>query len=99
MEDAKVNDLISAARPVAGDGADIWADIGGLYDQKAFQCRVDALTSPTAYADKRNLAPVKIKDASVTAYKTAYNGYIEAGLSPEMAKLNATNSAKSEYHN
>jgi len=99
MDAAQVNALIGAARPVAGDGADIWADIGGLYEQRAFQRRIDALTDPATYATSRATALTAVKKASVTAYKTAYAGYITAGLSPEMAKMNATNSAQSEYAN
>ena len=96
MDEAKVNSLIGAA---SGEGTSVWSDIGGLYEQKAFQRRVDALTDPAAYATKRARALDTIKDASIAAYKTAYAGYISAGLSPEMARVNATNSAKSEYHN
>ena len=99
MNDAQVNALIAAARVLPGDGADVWADIGGLYEQKAFQRRIDALTNPTTYATERATALAAIRTASETAYKTAHAGYIKAGLSPELAKENATNSAKSEYHN
>ena len=87
----------AAAAP--GSGGDVWAEIGGLYEQKAFQRRIDALTDPGAYAIKRTGALDAIKKAAEDAYKTAYAGYISAGLSPEMAKINATNSARSEYHN
>jgi len=83
----------------ATPGADIWAEIGGLYEQKAFQRRINALTDPKTYADERKLALDEIKKASETAYKTAYDGYKTAGLSHELAKANALNSAKSEYHN
>jgi hypothetical protein len=96
MDEAQVNSLIGAA---SGEGTSVWSDIGGLYEQRAFQRRVDALTDPVAYATKRAAALDKIKNASVAAYKTSYAGYISAGLSPEMAKMNATNSAQSEYHN
>ena len=88
--------IIEAA---AAAGSDIWAEIGGLYEQKAFQRRVDALTNPKNYADERKVALDAIKAASETAFKTAYAGYIAAGLSPELAKANAMNSAKSEYNN
>ena len=80
-------------------GADIWAEIGGKYEQQAFQRRINALTDPKTYADERKVALSKIQSASETAFKTAYNGYIAAGLSSDMAKLNAKNSAMSEYRN
>ena len=99
MDENKVNALIAVVRPAEGDDGDVWADIGGLYEQKAFQRRIDALTDPTTYATGRATTLGLIKAASVTAYKTAHAGYIKAGLSPELAKENATNSAKSEYHN
>ena len=88
-----------AAGPAAAPGSDIWAEIGGKYEQAAFQRRINALTDPKVYADERKVALGKIQTASENAFNTAYNGYIAAGLSAEMAKLNATNSAKSEYHN
>ena len=95
-----MSDLVAPPAAAApGSRGDVWAEIGGLFEQKAFQRRVDVLTSPAAYATKRATALDLIKDASIQAYKTAYTGYISAGLSPEMAKINATNSAKSEYHN
>ena len=99
MDENKANALIAAARPAEGDGGDVWADIGGLYEQKAFQRRIDALTNPATYATERAAALDLIKASSVTAYKTAHAGYIKAGLSPELAKENTTHSAKSEYHN
>jgi hypothetical protein len=99
MDDAQVNALIAAARPAANSGSDVWADIGGLYEEKAFQRRIDALTNPGAYAATRTTALDAIKLASQTAFKTAYDGYITAGLSPDMAKDNAQMSARSEYGN
>ena len=99
MDDTKVNALIAAARPSDSAGANVWADIGGLYEQKTFENRIEALTSPANYKTKREAALVEIKKASVAAFTTAYRGYIDAGLSPELAKSNATFSAKSEYQN
>ncbi len=83
----------------AGLGNDVWADIGGLFEQNSFQNRIDALTDPGAYGTKRATALGAIKTASEAAFKTAYDGYIKAGLSPDMAKANAQMSAKSEYGN
>jgi hypothetical protein len=99
MDDTKVNALIAAARPSDSAGANVWADIGGLFEQKTFENRIDALTSPATYKTKRETALTEIKKASIAAYTTAYKGYIDAGLSPELAKNNATYSAKSEYQN
>ena len=94
-----MSNLVRTPAAVPGSGGDVWAEIGGLYEQKAFQRRIDALTNPGTYADERKVALDAVKKASETAYKTAYKGYIEAGLSPEMAKNNAMNSARSEYVN
>ena len=90
--------LVTTTAPTAV-GDNIWAEIGGLYEEKAFQRRIDALTNPATYATERKAALDEIKKASETAFKTAYDGYVKAGLSPDLAKANATNSAKSEYHN
>ena len=95
-DDNKVNSLISAA---TDPGNNVWAEIGGLFEQKAFNRRVAALTDPVTYAADRTAALALIKTASETAFTTAYNGYIEAGLSPDMAKDNAQMSAWSEYGN
>ena len=95
-DDNKVNSLISAA---TDPGNNVWAEIGGLFEAKAFNRRVNALTNPEAYAKARTEALDAIKKASETAFKTANTGYIAAGLSPELAKENAMMSAKSEYAN
>jgi len=94
-----MSDLVAPAAAAAAPGSDIWAEIGGKYEQAAFQRRINALTDPKVYADERKVALGKIQTASENAFNTAYNGYIAAGLSAEMSKLNATNSARSEYHN
>jgi len=89
----------AAAAAAPGSGGDVWAEIGGLFDQRAFKRRINALTNPGAYSDNRDIALLAIKTASETAYKTAYKGYEDAGLSSELAKENAMMSAKSEYAN
>jgi len=95
-DDSKVTSLISA---VIDPSNNVWAEIGGLFEQKAFNRRVNALTKPGDYAKERAFALDAIKKASEAAFTTANEGYITAGLSPELAKENAMMSAKSEYAN
>ena len=77
----------------------VWADIGGAFEQNAFDRRLEALTDPKAYATSLATALDEIKKASEKAFKTAYDGYLKAGLGPEVAKEHARNSARSEYGN
>ena len=75
----------------------LWADLGGTYEQKAFDRKIQALTNPTGYADERKAELVKIKAAAEAAFKMSYDGFTAAGLSPDAAKAAAYQSAQAEY--
>ena len=77
----------------------LWADLGGVYKEKSFDRKIQALTNPKGYAADRKTAMDKIKAQSEAAFKTSYDGFMEAGLSPDAAKAAAYQSAQSEYAN
>ena len=77
----------------------LWADLGGTYEQKSFDRKVQALTKPADYAADRKTELDKIKAASEAAFKTSYEGFLTAGLSPDQAKAAAYQSARAEYQN
>ena len=77
----------------------LWADLGGVYQEKSFDRKIQALTNPTGYAKDRKEAMDKIKVQAEAAFKTSYQGFMEAGLSPDAAKAAAYQSAQSEYQN
>jgi hypothetical protein len=77
----------------------LWADLGGTYEQKTFDRKVQALTDPAGYATARKAELDKIKGASEAAFKTSYEGFQQAGLSPDASKAAAYQSAQAEYQN
>ena len=77
----------------------LWADLGGVYEEKSFGRKVQALTDPSGYARDRKKAMDKIKAQAEAAFKTSYEGFMQAGLSPDAAKAAAYQSAQSEYQN
>jgi len=80
----------------------LWADLGGVYKEKSFDRKIQALTNPKGYAADRKTAIIsldKIKAQSEAAFKTSYDGFMAAGLSPDAAKAAAYQSAQSEYAN
>ena len=75
----------------------LWADLGGAYQQKTFDRKMQALTAPGAYATARRTEMDRIKASSEAAFKASYKGYQDAGLSPEAAREAAYKAAKSDY--
>jgi uncharacterized protein YdaL len=77
----------------------LWADLGGTYEQKSFDRKVQALTNPTGYAADRKTELDRIKAAAESAFTTSYRGFQDAGLSPDASKAAAYQSAQAEYQN
>ena len=77
----------------------LWADLGGTYEQKSFDRRIQALTNPTGYAREREDELAKVKTSAERAFQTSLTGFQDAGLSPNNAKAAAYQSAKAEYAN
>jgi hypothetical protein len=79
--------------------ASLWADLGGSYQQKSFDRKIQALTDPAAYANDRKAELGKIQAAAEGAFKTSFAGFQDAGLSPDASKAAAFQSARAEYAN
>ena len=76
---------------------DLWADLGGQAEEKAFERRVQALTAPGAYQAARAQAMTAARGAVSASFRSAYAGYIAAGISPDQAKALARQAAHNEY--
>ena len=93
------HETMSALIPSNFTTDSLWADLGGTYEQKSFDRKIQALTHPTGYADERKAELKKIQTASESAFKTSYDGFLAAGLSPDAAKAAAFQSAQAEFAN
>ena len=76
---------------------DLTREIGSTLSSKQFDKRILALTDPKTYQDELKARMKDAEDKSSDIYQQMYTQYYEAGLSSDMAKSLALQSARGVY--
>ena len=98
-----VSSMVSSSAAIARHKAAITTgavdpirELGLELEQRQYETRLLALTDPKAYAAERQTAFDDMVAKVSNAYSDAYDGFIKAGLSNDMAKNFALNAANNE---
>jgi hypothetical protein len=76
------------------DELNVWRDVGGVVEQEKQNMRLLAHVNPIKYAEFKQGAMGKVREATETSYKSAFDQYITAGYPVEDAKKHALAAAK-----
>jgi GDP-D-mannose dehydratase len=73
---------------------DVWRDVGGVAEEEKQGIRLLAHTKPIEYASLKTNAMKKVREATESSYKSAFEQYVAAGYPIEEAKKHALSTAK-----
>lgn len=73
---------------------DVWRDVGGVAEEEKQGIRLLAHTKPIEYANLKTKAMTKVREATESSYKSAFEQYVAAGYPIEEAKKHALSAAK-----